>query len=564
VSVSIHPEPPARIGLTLDGGRVETDGRTTIGHLAAERGRPSSGWEAPVAAVLDGRLVSLDNVVYEDAEVRLVRAWESAGREVYRRSLTVVLQAAVRRLFPGASLVVGQSLGGGYYYDWEGEPGLTEEAVERLGREMLRIVEEDLQIELIRVGERQAIKMFEEHGMHDRVRLLETWWHESVRLVRLGDYHDIRHGPVVPNTGRLPYFSLELLRGGVLLRFPEGRQGGPPQGRPKVVSLLFDVFKETKDWNRILGVAAVGELNGACLSGRIDEIIRVAEGLHEQKVVHVAEDLAGRGDVRVALIAGPSSSGKTTFAKRLGVQLRVLGVNPVAVSVDDYYVNREDTPLDRAGEYDFEAIEAVDLDLFNAHLERLVSGEEVRVPRYHFARGRRVPEDQWVPVRLGARDVLVVEGIHALNPRLTQIVPAEVKFGIYVSALAQLCLDNANRISTTDVRLLRRLVRDRLFRGYTARWTLGKWPSVKRGEARNIFPFQDRADVMFNSTLVYEVAVLKIFAQKYLLEVRHDEPEFLEAYRLLKFLDMFVGVSPEMVPPTSIIREFIGGSHFRY
>ncbi len=555
-------EPP--ISLTWDGTAIEAPARCTIGELSVQRGFPTTGEGAPVAAVLDGRLVSLDHVLYEGAEVRPVHSREPVGREVYRRSLNVVLQASLRMVFPGVRLVVGQSLGGGYYYDWEGEPGITDETVRSLEQAMLDLVRQDQPIELVRVGEREALSLFRGRNMRDRVLLLNTWWHESVRLVRLGDYYDIRHGPVAPNTGRLPFFSLQPLRDGLLLRFPEVGQKGPPRGEPKVVAPLFDVFRETKEWNRILGIETVGGLNAACLSGEVDDIIRVAEGLHEQKVVHIAEDLTRKGSVKLALIAGPSSSGKTTFSKRLAVQLRVLGVNPVAVSVDDYYVNREDTPLDREGEYDFEAIEAVDLDLFNSHLEQLTRGCEVCVPRFHFASGKRVSSDRWVPMKLGEKDVLVVEGIHALNPRLSEIVPEDAKFKIYVSALTQLCLDDANRISTTDVRLLRRLVRDRLFRGYSANQTISKWPSVKRGEARNIFPHQDRADVMFNSTLVYELAVLKIFAQRYLLEVKHGEPEFLEAYRLLKFLDLFVGVSPEMVPRTSIIREFIGGSHFEY
>jgi uridine kinase len=563
VTATVQGNEP-RISLTWDGTTVEAPARCTIGELSIERGGPAKGEGAPVAAVLDGRLVSLDHVLYQGAEVRPVSAAEPVGREVYRRSLNVVLHAALRKVFPAVRLVVGQSLGGGYYYDWEGDPEISDATVRSLQQAMVEIIERDEPIELVRVGESEALRLFSGRSMRDRVLLLNTWWHESVRLVRLGDYYDIRHGPVVPNTGRLPFFSLRILRNGLLLRFPEVGQKGPPRGEPKVVARLFDVFRETKRWNRILGIETVGGINAACLSGEVDEIIRVAEGLHEQKVVHIAEDLGRNGSVKLALIAGPSSSGKTTFSKRLSVQLRVLGVNPVSVSVDDYYVNREDTPLDRDGEYDFEAIEAVDLDLFNSHLEMLTRGREVRVPRFHFARGKRVPEDKWVPMKLAENDVLVVEGIHALNPRLSEIVPEDAKFKIYVSALTQLCLDDANRISTTDVRLLRRLVRDRLFRGYSANQTLSKWPSVKRGEARNIFPHQDRADVMFNSTLVYELAVLKIFAQRYLLEVMHGEPEFLEAYRLLKFLDLFVGVSPDMVPRTSIIREFIGGSHFEY
>jgi len=563
VTVSVS-QPSRRVTLSWEGESIEAPDRITIAGLAEARGMPSAGWKAPVAAVLDGRLVSLDHVLYEGAEVRPVFSWEADGREVYRRSLTTVLQAAVRRVLPSVRLVVGQSLGGGYYHEWEGKPGPTAARVHALEKEMRRIVRADMPITILRVGERQAIKIFRERGMMDRVLLLETWWHESIRLIRLGDYVDIRHGTVVTNTGRLPFISLTPLEKGLLMRFPEPGREGISRGRPRVVKQLFGIFKETKEWNRILGVASVGELNRACITGEIEEIVRVAEGLHEQKVVHVAGALRERGGIRLALVAGPSSSGKTTFSKRLGVQLRVLGINPVFLSVDDYYVNREDTPLDRNGDPDFEAIEAVDLELFNRQLCDLLDGGEASVPRFDFSQGKRVGKEKWRSCRLGPQDILVIEGIHALNPRLTEAVAEEVKFRIYVSALTQLCIDDANRISTTDVRLLRRLVRDRLFRGHSALSTIGQWTSVKRGEARNIFPFQDRADVMFNSTLVYELAVLKIYAQRFLLEVMHGDPEFPEAYRLLKFLDLFVGISPDMVPRGSIIREFIGGSLFRY
>jgi len=560
-------QPSETVKLVWEGREIEVPEGSTIDAVAASQGQEGSGWEAPIAAVLDGRLVSLGNVVYSGASVRLVRAWQGAGREVYRRSLGLVIQAAVRRVLPGVRLVVGQSLGGGVFYDWHGDPPPGGDTIATLEGEMRAIVDADLPIDLVRMGEAQARKLFEDRDEEEKLLLLETWWHESVRLVKLGDHHDIRHDPVAPTTGRLARFDLIELRGGVLLRFPEpgrGREGSVSTSPPVVVDALFDVFRETKDWNRILGVSTVGELNRACLTGDIEEIVRVAEGLHEQKVVHIAEELGNRGGVRLALIAGPSSSGKTTFSKRLSVQLKVLGLNPVAVSVDDYYVDREDTPRDRSGEYDFEALEAVDLTLFNEHLADLLEGREVRIPRYDFQSGRRVPAGRFRPMRLGEADVLIVEGIHALNPRLTESVPEGDKFRIYVSALAQLCLDSANRISTTDVRLLRRLVRDRHFRGYSAAQTLAKWPSVKRGESKNIFPYQDRAHTMFNSTLVYEVAVLKTFAQRYLLEVPHGDPVFLEAYRLLKFLDIFVGISPDMVARTSIIREFIGGSHFEY
>ncbi len=552
----------------MDGRGLQAEQGATIEEIAFSMGLPLKGWDAPIAAVLDNRLVSLGNVLYDGAEVRLVRPGDAEGREVYRRSLTVVLQSAVRTAHPGVKLMAGQSLGGGVFYDWEGAAGKpTAEDVRALEREMQRLVKANVPIELLRVSTRQAVRMFSEQGFDDRVLLLGSWWHESVRLVRLGDYLDIRHGPVAPTTGRLPHFSLLPLRGGVLLRFPEGRAGRAgraPSGQPVIVETLFDVFRETKDWNRILGVSTVGQLNRVCLSGEVDGIVCVAEGLHERKVVHIVEELRRKGVVRLILVAGPSSSGKTTFAKRLGVQLRVMGLNPVAVSVDDYYVNREDTPCDRKGKPDFEALEAVDLSLFADHLASLVAGKPVRVPRYDFEVGQRKSEGKWTPVQLGQRDVLVIEGIHALNPRLSAGVEDDLKFRIYVSALTQLNLDDSNRISTTDVRLVRRLVRDRLFRGYGVAQTIMAWPAVKRGEAKNIFPYQDLADVMFNSTLLYELAVLKTYAQRFLLEVPHEDPAFLEAYRLLKFLDLFVGIPPDMVPRTSIIREFIGGSQFRY
>lgn len=552
------------LDIFLDGKPVSIAESATIGEVSRQAGVPTTGWKAPVAALLDARLVSLHHDLYDGADIRLVTAASHEGRQVYRRSLGVLIQAAAHQVFPGVRLVVGQSLGGGVFYDWVGEPASTAANVRALEKQMRRLVDQDLPIEYRRVGERQAVRMFEKRHMDDRVQLMSTWWHESVRLVWLGEHFDIRHGPVAMSTGRLPYFSLSPLRGGVLLRFPELSRPANPRGRPRVVKALFDVYRETKQWNRILGVSTVGDLNRTCVSGEIKEVVRVAEGLHEQKIVGIAEAIQRKGGVRVILIAGPSSSGKTTFAKRLSVQLRVLGLNPVAVSVDDYYVDREKTPLDDSGEYDFEALEAVDLDLFNRHLTQLLSGETVCVPRYDFTSGTRVGEDCWHTKKVGRDDVLLIEGIHALNPGLTGKVDDRLKFRIYVSALSQLSLDDSNRISTTDVRLLRRMVRDRRYRGYLASDTLSKWASVKRGEARNIFPFQDRADVMFNSTLVFEVAVLKMFAHRFLLEVSHADPAFTEAYRLLKFLELFVGVSPDVVPRSSIIREFIGGSDFDY
>jgi uridine kinase len=335
----------------------------------------------------------------------------------------------------------------------------------------------------------------------------------------------------------------------------------PPPPMPK----LYGVFQETKAWNRILGVSNVGEMNRACVSNEYPEVIRVAEGFHEKRITAIADQVGGRRDrVRLVLIAGPSSSGKTTFTKRLGVQLRVIGLRPTALSTDDYYVDRARTPIGDDGRPDFEAIEAIDLDLFNDHLTRLLAGEEVATPRYDFPTGKRTPPETWEKKRLEKGDLLIVEGIHGLNDRLTRSIPAERKFRIYVSALTQLSIDDQNRISTSDARLLRRIVRDRLYRGHLAAGTLRSWASVRAGERKHIFPFQESADAMMNTALVYETSVLRVFAHRFLVEVPPEDPMFAEAYRLLKFLELFVPIFPDKVPQNSILREFIGGSTFHY
>jgi uridine kinase len=328
---------------------------------------------------------------------------------------------------------------------------------------------------------------------------------------------------------------------------------------------LFSVYRETRQWNEILGVETVGHLNELTVRGVASEVIRVAEGLHEKKVAAIADQIGQQKDrIKLVLIAGPSASGKTTFAKRLGLQMMVNGIRPVSLSTDNFYVNREETPLDKHGKYDFEAIEAIDLDLFNDTLVGLLRGERVLSPRFDFTNGQRKPKDKWIPMQLLPGQVLVVEGIHGLNDRLTQAVETERKFKIYVSALTQLCIDDHNRIFTSDTRFLRRIVRDRLFRGYSAATSIENWPSVRRGELRNIFPFQEHADVMFNSALVYEQAILRMFAERFLLEVPQDHPSYVDAYRLLKFVNHFVPMFDERVPQISILREFVGGSGFRY
>jgi uridine kinase len=555
--------PASIVRIKYRGETLEVPESTTLHSIASSKGEGKKGWEAPIAAIVDGRLMSLEANVYEGADIVPVYAWDEHGDIVYKRSLTVLLQAASKLLYPDVRLMIGQSLAGGYFYKWEGNPPPGEDSAARLEQQMRTLVEEDLPIRQERCGMTRAVEKFREAGMDDRVMLMRTWWHETIRLVRLGEYSDIYHGPVAPSTGGLQYFALRVYPPGMILKFPEGRKGENPSKKLWVVKQLFDVYMETYEWNKIIGISNIGQLNDCVLGDAIDELIRVAEGLHEKKIASIA-DMAARKNARVILIAGPSSSGKTTFGKRLGVQLKVAGKNPVLLSIDDYYVDREKTPKDEKGDHDFESIYAVDLPLLNQHLSELLRGNEVLTPRYSFEKGTRQPESKWQPMKLGGSDVLTIEGIHALNDKLTSSIPAGDKLKIYVSALSQLGLDDANRISTTDVRFLRRLVRDRLYRGYSAEETIAKWPSVKRGEARNIFPFQGEADVMFNSTLPYELSVLRVYAEKFLLEVPKGSPSFMEAYRLLKFLDLLVPIFPDRVPHNSIIREFIGGSFFHY
>jgi uridine kinase len=552
------------IHIRLEGKDLKVPAQTTTLALIAEKLSPELGLARPIGALVDNRLVPLDTSLYDGACVNLVSINTEAGMEIYRRGCTLLLRHAARRLFPDVRLVVGQSLGNGYFFDWKGQPPLAPESVRALEETMKQMVEEDLPFERERVGVSEAIRRFRQRGMDVQASLLEVVWHENVRLVLLGDTLDILHGPVPPSAGFLTGFSLAYYPPGLVLKFPDA-QGGPPDQSPPNQKKLFAIHRETKEFNRRLGVENVGELNRLCINGGIAEIIRVSEGFHEKRIAAIADAIAERADrVRIVLIAGPSSSGKTTFLKRLSVQLEVNGLRPVGLSIDDYYVNREDTPRDENGAYDFEALEAIDLALFNTHLVQLLEGREVITPRFDFNSGRRLPESKGKPLKLQPRDILIVEGIHGLNDRLTAQVPREAKFKIYVSALTQLCLDDTNRIHTTDGRLLRRIVRDRLYRGYKAATTLSVWPSVLRGERRHIFPFQEDTDEMFNSALVYETAVLKVYAERFLLEVPLDDPAYPEVHRLMKFLSLFVGIFPDAVPQNSILREFIGGSTFRY
>lgn len=516
----------------------------------------------PLAAKLNQHLVSLDTPIRWGCKVTPVGLRQREGTAVYRRSACLILYEAVKELYPHARVIVGQSLAGGYYFDLKADPPLEEGHLAHIEARMRQIVQENRPFQRQIMASEEAKEYFRAEGYEDKVKLLTTTRWIEVRLVGCGVFKDIQYGPVVPTAGYIDQFAIDSYPPGFVLRFPDYRQ---PDQLPESAKEphLFQIYKETKDWNRILGVVNVGQLNEACLSGEIGEVIKIAEGFHEKKIAEFADVIASRKDkVRLVLIAGPSSSGKTTFSKRLMIQMRVNGLRPIAVSTDNYFVGRVQTPLDEDGKPDFECLEAVDLALFNQHMEELLGGKEVAIPIFDFFSGSRSSKTE--TLKLGPNDILLVEGIHGLNPKLSASVAPEAKLKIYISAMTQLSGDDHNRIMTTDVRLIRRIVRDRKSRGHSASRTIAMWPSVLRGERRNIYPFQEAADVMFNSTLIYEPAVLRLYAERFLLEVPTDDEAFCEAYRLLQFLRMFVPVFADEVPHTSILREFIGGSTFEY
>jgi uridine kinase len=517
-----------------------------------------------LSALVNRRQVMLDFPLRGVVELDLVQYGDREGESVYKRSVSLMFYEAMAVLFPNVQPVIGQSLGNCYHYQLRGDhpplgemAELLEDTMRSLQRESRPFVRQTVTLEEIE-------SYFGSHGRDDKLLLLETRRSSTVHTISCGEFVDIAHGPYAPNTGCLKTFGVIPYGDGLVLRFPRrGDRATLPEFTPR--KLLFTTYMETRKWEEVLGIHHVGQLNRLCLNGGIGGIVRVAEGLHEKKVAQIADEILGRNPpVRLVLVAGPSSSGKTTFAKRLGVQLRVNGIEPIALSLDYYYVDRAETPRDEDGQPDFEALDAIDLRLFHGQLAQLMAGEEVMTPRFNFVMGVRKSAERWVPLRIGDSQLLVVEGIHGLNDRLIESVPRSQTYRIYVSALSQLAIDDHNRIFTADGRLIRRIVRDQLFRGFTAERTLSLWERVRRGEARWIFPYQEQADVMFNSALGYEPAVLKTFAERFLLQVPRTSPAYAEAFRLLKFLSMFVPIFPDEVPHTSILREFIGGSTFNY
>lgn len=533
--------------------------------LEVERQLRLDGPHPFLAAYVNNRIKELNYRIYKPVTVRFIDITSFEGIRVYQRTISFILQKAVRELFPDRTLYIRHSLGAsGFYCEISGFGPIPAEHLDAIKARMRGIIDRNLPIQGVKMLTDTARKIYEGFGMTDKIALLDSRPRLYSKIYTIDSLPGYFYGALTPSTGYTPQFDLHSYYNGFFIALP--LRTDPTRLHQSVhQEKMFDVFHQYQSWVEIMGVPTVGQLNSKVLAGDASELIKIAEAFHENKLAQVAGCVAEanreRG-VRLVLISGPSSSGKTTFAKRLGVQLRVLGLNPVLISLDDYFVDREKTPRDENGEYDYEALEAIDLEQFNDHLKRLERGESVDIPRYDFISGTRQWHDN--PLQLDERSVLIVEGIHGLNPALTPGVPESRKFKIYVSCFTSVALDNVSRIATSDNRLLRRLTRDYRTRGNDALSTLARWESVRRGEEKHIFPYQENADVMFNSSLFYEISVLRRFAEPILREVPDTVPEYGEAKRMLKFLDNFIPISPEEIPPTSLLREFIGGSSFKY
>ncbi len=549
--------PRPTVEVTLPDGRI-ISGPRNLPVSEFLRTLPEFNEPPILGAVINGELHELTYEVRADAQVRPVTMAEDDGARIYRRSVTFLMESAFEELYPAATMSVDHSVSfGGYFCQVMNREPLTQPELDIILNRMNELVDQNLPFKRKEVPLQEAIDYFIERGYEEKVRLLNFRRKNTLVLYSLGTHRDYHHGYMVPSTGYLQFFDLQAVGDGFVLRFPRRKSPKSLQPMPDYPKLLA-AFRQYGDWLQRLGIESVGYLDEAIEQKRISDTILVSEALHTQHISSIATQILERKEpVRVVLIAGPSSSGKTTFSRRLAIQLLAQGLSPFALEMDNYFVDRERTPRDANGEFDYESLNALDRVLLSEHLSRLIAGEEVRLPHYDFKTGKSVLGDL---IKLEKGQLVILEGIHGLNPELIPGFPVEQTFRIYASCLTQLNLDRHNRISTTDTRLLRRIVRDARERGYSAQQTISRWESVRRGEKEHIFPYQENADVFFNSALVYELAVLKPLVEPLLRQTIYGTPEYIEAKRLLAFLTWFLPLEKELVPDNSILREFTGGS----
>ena len=515
----------------------------------------------PVSARVNNKVEGMHYRVYNSKDVEFLDMTTASGSRAYTRTLFFVLCKAVQDIYPATDVVIDIPVSNGFYVDIRLGRPVVDEDVNIIRRRMQEIIDARMPIRRFTVPTEDAITLFQEKGDVEKVKLLKTSGSIYTTYYKIGEYVDYYYGTLLTNTSQLYLFGLEKYYDGMLLRIPS--VSNPDElGEMTRQDKMFDIFKEHHRWQEILGIRTVGDFNQAIEAGHATDIINISEALQEKKLAKIAEDIAQRKGVKLVLLAGPSSSGKTTSCKRLSIQLAVNGLKPLQISLDDYFVDRDKTPKDENGEYDFESIYALNLDLLNDQFNALFRGEEVDLPKYDFPSGKSIKSGK--KLKLEPNNVLVVEGIHALNPELTAHIPEEQIYRVYASALTTILLDNHNYIPTTDNRLLRRIIRDYKYRGVSAQETIHRWPSVRAGENKWIFPFQENADAMLNTAMLYELSVLKMQAEPLLQQVPENCEEYAEAYRLLKFLKYFKGIPYNNLPPTSLLREFLGGSSFHY
>lgn len=515
----------------------------------------------PLSVKVNNKVEGLHYRVYHNKDIEYLDITSSSGARAYTRTLFLVLCKAVHDLWPGSEVVIDIPVSNGYYCNLNIGRPITQFDAEAVKQRMQEIIDDAIPIRRYESTTEEVVDMFNELGMKSKVKLLKSVGRLYTTYYDLDGYKDYYYGTLLTNTRQLYLFGLEKYYDGLLLRIPS-RDNPSQLGELVRQDKMFDIFKEHHRWQKILGISTVGDFNEAVQKGLSTELINVSEALQEKKISQIADMISTRRGVKVVLISGPSSSGKTTFCKRLSIQLLTCGIKPVQISLDDYFVNREETPRDEHGEYDYESLYALNIPLLNSQLNALFAGEEVELPKYNFQTGRS--EKSGRRLKMSDDNILVVEGIHALNPELTALIPEEQKFRVYASALTTILLDTHNYIPTTDNRLLRRIIRDNKYRGVSAMETIRRWPSVRAGENKWIFPYQENADVMFNTAMLFELAVIKSQAEPLLELVPENADEHAEAYRLLKFLKYIAPIQNRQLPPTSLLREFLGGSSFKY